>query len=60
MRKDYTKTIREEREEERRQEAIYRATTNGSVMLSGVLFVWIVWAMLIGLTNYGTKDNGFI
>jgi hypothetical protein len=51
MRKDYTKTIREEREEERRQEAIYRATTNGSVMLFGVLFVWIVWAMLIGLTN---------
>ncbi len=51
MRKDYTKTIREEREEERRQEAIYRATTNGSVMLSSVLFVWIVWTMLIGLTN---------
>ena len=51
MRKDYTKTIREEREEERRQEAIYRATTNGSVMLSSVLFVWLVWAMLIGLTN---------
>ncbi len=51
MRKDYTKTIREEREEERRQEAIYRATTNGSVMLSSVLFVWIVWAILIGLTN---------
>jgi hypothetical protein len=24
---------------------------NGSVLLSGVLFVWIVWAMLIGLTN---------
>jgi hypothetical protein len=51
MKKDYTKTIREEREEERTQEAIYRATTNGSIMLSGVLFVWIVWAMLIGLTN---------
>jgi hypothetical protein len=51
MKTDHTKSRREEREELAKQEAIYRALTNGSVMLSGVLFVWLVWAMLLGLTN---------
>jgi hypothetical protein len=51
MRTDYTLSRREEREHQQREQAVYNALNRASVGLALVLFGYLVWAFLLGLTS---------
>lgn len=50
MIKDFTPSRREEREHQQREQAVYNALNRASVGLASVLFGYLVWAFLLGLT----------
>jgi hypothetical protein len=51
MRTDYTLSRREEREHQQREQAVYNALNKASVGLASVLFGYLVWAFLLGITS---------
>ncbi len=51
MRTDYTLSRRAEREHQQREQAIYQTLNRASVGVSLVLFGYLVWAFLLGLTS---------
>ena len=51
MKTDYTLSRREEREHQQREQAIYQTLNRATVGVSLVLFGYLVWAFLLGLTS---------
>ncbi|MEL0014793.1 MAG: hypothetical protein VW715_06235 [Rhodospirillales bacterium] len=51
MIKDYTLSRREERENEKREQAIFDALNRASAGLALVLGAWLMWSFLLQLTN---------
>ena len=51
MRTDFTPSRRAEREHQQREQAVYNALNRASVGLASVLFGYLVWAFLVGLTS---------
>ena len=51
MKTDYTLSRREEREHQQREQAIYQTLNRATVGISLVLFGYLVWAFLLGLTS---------
>jgi hypothetical protein len=51
MIKDSTPSRREEREHQQREQAVYNALNKASVGVSLVLFGYLMWAFLLGLTS---------
>ncbi len=51
MIKDFTPSRREEREHQQREQAIYQTLNRASVGLASVLFGYLMWAFLLGLTT---------
>ena len=51
MRTDYTLSRREEHEHQQREQAVYQTLNRATVGVSLVLFGYLVWAFLLGLTT---------
>ena len=51
MIKDFTPSRREEREHQQREQAVYQTLNRATVGVSLVLFGYLVWAFLLGLTS---------
>ena len=51
MRTDYTLSRRAEREHQQREQAVFDALNRASVGVSLVLFGYLMWAFLLGLTT---------
>jgi len=51
MKTDFTPSRRAEREHQQREKAVYNALNRASVGLASVLFGYLVWAFLLGLTT---------
>jgi len=51
MRTDYTLSRREEHEHQQREQAVYQTLNRATVGVSLVLFGYLMWAFLLGLTS---------
>ena len=51
MRTDYTLSRREEHEHQQREQAVYQTLNRATVGLASVLFGYLMWAFLLGLTS---------
>ncbi len=51
MRKDFTQSKREEREEQQHEDLIFSVLNKTSVAITAILGFYLIWSVLLGLSS---------